>query len=272
MVRLDGSRYDPWAVFHCFELRIGSPYSEPAANNAYKPFDVTKTPNCKSPGLNSEVKIECRLRSRYVLQFWFEKLSEDAANAPIQTIEIEGFTNPMSAQVLRDVEIYAFSDSQCRKPSMNLKLPGINIQPSTESLKLKAGNLFVGDTQVNNTLEMIIPKPNSTMAQGTTGQLEVIMPPWYKIGKVEIPSFKNTMCASPCMNFAWAWAHSNTIYLKYKDLSNKCRIDDEVSITCRGFRSPINPGRRLVDVKISTFDNEKDQKPISILSGNLKDA
>lgn len=139
-------------------------------------------------------------------------------------------------------------------------------------MKLKAGNLIVGDTQANNTLEMIIPKPNKTMAEGTTGQLEVIMPPWYKIGKVEIPSFKNTMCASPCMNFAWAWAHSNTIYLKYKDLSDKCRKDDEVKITCRGFRSPISPGSRLVYVKISTFDNEKDQKPIAILSGNLKDA
>ena len=109
MVRLDGSRYDPWAVFHCFELRVGSPYSTPAANNAYKPFDVTKTPVCESS--DSKVKIDCRHRSRYVLQFWFEKLSEEAADSPIQKIAIEGFTNPMSAQVLRDVEIYAFSDS-----------------------------------------------------------------------------------------------------------------------------------------------------------------
>jgi len=129
----------------------------------------------------------------------------------------------------------------------------------------------LGDTQVNNTLEMIIPKPDITMAQGTTGQLEVIMPSWYTIGEVDIPSFKNTMCASPCMNFAWAWAHSNTIYLKYKDLSDKCRKDDKVTITCRGFRSPISPGNQNNDVKISTFDNEKDQRPIAILKGNLKD-
>jgi len=48
----------------------------------------------------------------------------------------------MSAQVLTDVELYAFSDSQCRKPSESVKLPGINIQPNTENgLKLKAGNL-----------------------------------------------------------------------------------------------------------------------------------
>jgi len=139
MVRLDGSRYDPWAVFHCFELRIGNPYTSSAAKNAYKPFTVTKKPKCLGDG---KVEIGCRYRSRYVLQFWFEKLSDDAEKAAIQTIKIDSFTNPMSAQVLTDVELYAFSDSQCRKPSESVKLPGINIQPNTENgLKLKAGNL-----------------------------------------------------------------------------------------------------------------------------------
>jgi hypothetical protein len=178
----------------------------------------------------------------------------------------------MSAQVLKGAEVYAFSDSQCRKPSEKISLPGINIQPGEHALKIKAGNLQLGDTQSNNTLEMIIPTPNTTMAQGTTGQLEVIMPAWYTVQKVSIPSFSNTMCASPCMNFAWAWAHSNTIYLKYKDLNNKCRDKktNKVTITCRGFRSPISDAQQKEDVTISTFDNEKDQKPIAIMKGNLE--
>jgi hypothetical protein len=85
MVRLDGTRYDPWAVFHCFELRIKNPYTSIASKNAYKPFDVKKSPKCSNPD-DSKVSVDCRFRSRFVLQFWFEKLSEDAANGPIQTI------------------------------------------------------------------------------------------------------------------------------------------------------------------------------------------
>ena len=85
MVRLDGTRYDPWAVFHCFELRIKNPYTSIASKNAYKTFDVKKSPKCSNPD-DSKVSVDCRFRSRFVLQFWFEKLSEDAANGPIQTI------------------------------------------------------------------------------------------------------------------------------------------------------------------------------------------
>ena len=81
------------------------------------------------------------------------------------------------------------------------------------------------------------------------------------------------MCASPCMNFAWAWAHSNTIYLKYKDLNKNCRMKktNEVKITCRGFRNPISDAMQKEDVTISTFDNEKDSKPIAIMKGNLNE-
>ena len=178
MVRLDGARYDPWAVFHCFELRIKNPYSSIASKKAYKPFDVKKKPVCEG---GPKTAVKCRYRSRFVLQFWFEKLSEEAANGAMQTIKIDQFTSPMSAQVLKGAEIYAFSDSQCRKPSEKMTLPGINIQPGEHELKVKAGNLQLGDTQSNNTLEMIIPTPNTTMAQGTTGELQVIMPAWYTI-------------------------------------------------------------------------------------------
>ena len=56
MVRLDGTRYDPWAVFHCFELRIKNPYTSIASKNAYKPFDVTESPECSNPK-DSKVKV-----------------------------------------------------------------------------------------------------------------------------------------------------------------------------------------------------------------------
>lgn len=54
-------------------------------------------------------------------------------------------------------------------------------------------------------------------------------------------------------------------------MSEKCRKDKEVKITCRGYRNPISPGKmRTHSVVISTFDNEKGQKPIAKLSGKLE--
>ena len=96
MIRLDGTRYDPWAVFHCFELRIKNPYKDASSKNAYRPFDVNEQPECSNPN-DGSVAVNCRYRSRFVLQFWFEKLSDAAANGPIQTIKINKFKNPMSA-------------------------------------------------------------------------------------------------------------------------------------------------------------------------------
>ena len=76
------------------------------------------------------------------------------------------------------------------------------------------------------------------------------------------------------MNFQWAWAHSGTIYLKYKDLSDKCRAKGEdanrVIIKCKGYRNPISPAKMDdPSVTITTFDNEKRQRPIAILTGKF---
>lgn len=74
MVRLDDVSYDPWAVFHCFELRITNPYKFPASNKFYRPFNIADKPICTS--LDPNVKVKCRYRSNFILQFWFESLSD----------------------------------------------------------------------------------------------------------------------------------------------------------------------------------------------------
>lgn len=80
MLRHDDARYDPWAVYHCFELRIKNPYEFAVAREAYKPFNIAEKPKCSSTDANTVV--DCRYRSRYTLQFWFSKLSDDEADSP----------------------------------------------------------------------------------------------------------------------------------------------------------------------------------------------
>lgn len=140
--------------------------------------------------------MKCRYRSSFILQFWFEELSDAVAEKTSLNLDFSSFRNPQSSQVLSGTSLVSFSDSQCLKQNQERTLPDISIQPriSSTELKLKAGNQYLGTTKADNTLKMTIENPEVNMAKGTSGKLEVIFPSWYKVGEVSAPSFVDMMC------------------------------------------------------------------------------
>lgn len=118
---------NPWAVGHCYELFISSPYSD---SSIYSPFLVGDfTPKCSS--LTPGVEVECSISSADTLKFSLTSISKDASTEKKISIRITNINTPFSSQNLRTINVRYYSDAVCSKGRSTVSVPSITIQQET---------------------------------------------------------------------------------------------------------------------------------------------